>query len=265
MSSARLLDDAQGVEQRREHDDRRAVLVVVKDRDIELGAQAPLDLEAARRRDVLQVDAAERRGRRLDERHDLIDVLGVEAQRERVDAGELLEQHRLALHHRHRRLRADVAKPEHRGAVGDDRDRVALDRQRPRLGRILVNRHRHTRHPGRVGHREIVAGLDRDFRVDLDLAALVHQERAVRDAVDTDALQLAHRPHDRLGVSGIHARDRHIANDLLGLHPHEIDRAEHRLGVRDRASDPSERTALLGHVQAHREAIGGRGLQPQGR
>jgi hypothetical protein len=44
-----LADDAQGVEQRREHDDRCAVLVVVKDRDIELGSQAPLDLEAARR------------------------------------------------------------------------------------------------------------------------------------------------------------------------------------------------------------------------
>ena len=179
--------------------------------------------------------------------------------------GELLEQHRLALHHRHRCLGTDVAKPEDGGAVGDDRDRVALDRQRPRLGRILVNRHTHTRYPGRVGHRKIVAGLDRYFRVDLDLAALVHQERAVRHAVDTDALQLAHHPHDRLSVSGIHARDRHVADGLLGLHPHEVDRAEHRLGVCDRASDPGERTALLRHVQAHREAIGGRGLQPQGR
>ena len=124
---------------------------------------------------------------------------------------------------------------------------------------------RHTRHPGRVGHRKIVAGLDRHLRVDLDLAALVHQERAVRDAVDADALQLAHRLDDRLGVRGVHARDRHVADDLLGLHPHEVDRAEHRLGVRDRTRDPGERTALLRHVQAHREAIGGRGLQPPGR
>ena len=126
-----LADDPQRVEQRGEHDDRGAVLVVVEDRDVELRAQPPLDLEAARRRDVLEVDAAERRRGRLDERDDLVDVLGVEAQRERVDAGELLEQHRLALHHRHRGRRADVAEPEHGGAVGDDRDRVALDRQRP--------------------------------------------------------------------------------------------------------------------------------------
>ena len=126
-----LADEPQRVQQRGEHDDRGAVLVVVEDRDVELGAQPPLDLEAARRRDVLEVDAAERRRRRLHERDDLVDVLGVEAERERVDAGELLEQQRLALHHRHRRLRADVAEAEHGRAVGDDGDGVALDRQRP--------------------------------------------------------------------------------------------------------------------------------------
>ena len=78
-------------------------------------------------------------------RDDLVDVGGVQAQREGVDAGELLEEHRLALHHRHRGLGADVAQPEHGGAVGDDRDRVALDRQRPgRLG-VVVDRADDTR------------------------------------------------------------------------------------------------------------------------
>jgi len=36
-----------------EHDDGRAVLVVVEDRDVEEVAQASFDLEATRRRDVL--------------------------------------------------------------------------------------------------------------------------------------------------------------------------------------------------------------------
>ena len=54
-----LADDPQRVDQRGEDDDRGPVLVVVEDRDVELGAQAALDLEAARRRDVLEVDAAE--------------------------------------------------------------------------------------------------------------------------------------------------------------------------------------------------------------
>ena len=52
-----LAHHAQRVDQRGEDDDRRAVLVVVEDRDVELGAQPALDLEAARRRDVLEVDA----------------------------------------------------------------------------------------------------------------------------------------------------------------------------------------------------------------
>ena len=40
-----LADDPQGVEQRGEHNDRRAVLVVMKDRDVELRAQPPFDLK----------------------------------------------------------------------------------------------------------------------------------------------------------------------------------------------------------------------------
>ena len=55
---------------------------------------------------------------------DLVDVRGVQADRHRVDAAELLEQHRLALHHRQRGRGPDVAEPEHRGAVGDDGDDV---------------------------------------------------------------------------------------------------------------------------------------------
>jgi hypothetical protein len=115
-----LVDDPQGVEQRGEHDDRRAVLVVVEDRDVELRAQPPLDLKAARHGDVLEIDAAEGRGHRRDEGDDLVDVLGVDAQRQGVDASELLEQHRLALHHGHRRGGADVVEPEHGRPVGDD-------------------------------------------------------------------------------------------------------------------------------------------------
>ncbi len=65
---------------------------------------------------------------RIDRLDDLVRVLRVEADREGVDAGELLEEHRLALHHRHCGLGSDVAEAEHGGAVADDGDRVALDR-----------------------------------------------------------------------------------------------------------------------------------------
>ena len=149
------------VQQRRHHDDRRAVLVVVEHRDIELRLEAILDLEAARRRDVLEVDAAEGRRDQLDVAHDLVGVGRVEADREGVDAGELLEQAALALHHRHRRARADVAEAEHRRAVGDDRHRVALDRVLEGLVLVFGDRLADARHARRVGHREVVARLQR--------------------------------------------------------------------------------------------------------
>src|SRR5205085_416123 len=81
-----------------------------------------LDREATGRGDVLEVDAAEARGHGGDRADDLVDVLRRQAERERVDAAELLEEHALALHDRHRRLRADVAEAEDGRAVGDHRD-----------------------------------------------------------------------------------------------------------------------------------------------
>jgi hypothetical protein len=51
------------------------VLVVVEDRDVEQLAQAGLDLEAARRRDVLEVDAGKDGCDELDRTDDLVDVL----------------------------------------------------------------------------------------------------------------------------------------------------------------------------------------------
>ena len=108
---------------------------------------------------------------RLDDARRSRRVAGVQADREGVDAAELLEQHRLALHHRHRRARADVAQPEHGGPVGDHGDRVALDRVLEGLVGIVVDRAAHPGDARRVGHREVVAGLQRALVVQLDLAA----------------------------------------------------------------------------------------------
>ena len=136
----RLVDDAQRVLQRRQRDDRGAVLVVVEDRDVEEVLEAILDLEAGRRRDVLEVDAAEHRGDAHDGLDDLVGGGDVEADREGIDPGEVLEEERLALHHREGAGRADVAEPEHGGAVGDDGDGVLLDRELVGQRGLLLDR-----------------------------------------------------------------------------------------------------------------------------
>src|SRR3989442_3407366 len=81
--------------------------------DVQFLAQPLLDLEAARGRDVFEVDAAEARCQVLHRLDDLVRLLRGQADREGVDVGELLEEHRLAFHDRQRRLGADVAQPEH--------------------------------------------------------------------------------------------------------------------------------------------------------
>ena len=137
---------AQGVEQGGQHHDGGAVLVVVKHRDVQLRLEFALDVEAARGGDVFQVDAAEAHGQVLHGRDDLLRVLGPQADRVGVNAGEFLEEHRLAFHDRHGGFGADVAQAQHGGAIADDGDGVAFDGKLPGLARLGGNGFAHARH-----------------------------------------------------------------------------------------------------------------------
>ena len=145
---------------------------------------------------------------RLDDLDDRVGVLGVEADRPGVDPGELLEQRGLALHHRQRRGRPDVAQAEDRRAVGDDRDGVALDGQPAGVVGVLRDRHADPGDAGRVGAGQVVAVLERHLGHHLELAAEVQQEGAVADLADGDAGQLGDRGGDLVGVVGSPRRRR---------------------------------------------------------
>ena len=119
-----LAGELQPVEHRRGDDDRGAVLVVMEDRNAHARLELLLDLEALRRLDVLEVDAAEGRLERRDRFDHALDLGRVDLDVEDVDAGEFLEQHRLAFHDRLGGERADIAEAEHGRAVGDDGDKV---------------------------------------------------------------------------------------------------------------------------------------------
>ncbi len=110
----------QRIGHRRADDHRRAVLVVMEDRNVHALAQLLLDLEALGRLDVLEVDAAEGGLQRRHGVDEALDVVSRHLDVEDVDVGEFLEEHRLALHHRLGGQRPDVAQPQHRRAVGDD-------------------------------------------------------------------------------------------------------------------------------------------------
>ena len=242
------------VQQRRHHDHGRPVLVVVEHRDVELLLQAVLDLEAARRRDVLQVDAAEGRCDQLDRLHDLVGIGGVQADRECVDFGELLEQAALALHHRHRRARPDVAEPEHRRAIGDDRDSVALDRVLKGPFGVVRDRQAHARNAGRVGHREVIARLQRMLVALFDLAADVQQERAVGRVDHVDATHRLDRRDDLRPVGLARGVHNHVTQAVVPVDLDEVDRADHPAGLGDRARQLPERAVRVVDPDANGES-----------
>ena len=249
-----LADDLERVQQRGQDDDRGSVLVVVEDGNVQRLAEPPLDLEAARRGDVLEVDAAEAGGERDDRADDLVDILGGEADRKGVDAAELLEQDRLALHDRESRLGPDVAEPEHGGPVGDDGDRVLLDRERPDLRGIRGDGARDPGDAGRVCHRQVVTSLERRARRDLELSAEMKQERSVGDVLDLEPFHLGHGGDDPVEMCGVAGEHRHVAHLLVPADADQVDRSEEPARPGDRGREGRERPWLVPQVHSKRRA-----------
>src|SRR5262249_1648179 len=124
-----FLDNLQGVEQRRERHNGRAMLIVVEHWDINLVLQPFLDLEAARCCNVFQVNPTKDRRNALDRIHNDTRVFIADTDWEGVNAGEFFEQGALPFHDRHGRCRANVPESQHGRAVRDYGHGVFLDRQ----------------------------------------------------------------------------------------------------------------------------------------
>ena len=135
------------------------MLIIVKNRDRTARLQRCFNLEAGRRADVFNVDAAERvrdTGDGVDEGLRRIRVhLDIEA----VNIGEALEQQSLALHHRLARQSPEVPKPENGRTVGYDPHKVALVGVVVGELRRLGNCAHGLRDARAVGQGQIAAGI----------------------------------------------------------------------------------------------------------
>ena len=151
-------------------DDRRAVLVVMENGNIEKLAQPLLDDEALRRLDVLEIDAAPALAEQPDAIDEFVRILGRDFEVDRIDVGEALEQHRLAFHHRLRRERAAIAEPENGGAIGDDCDEIALRRVVVGARLVFGDRQHRNGDAGRIGERQIALRRHRLGRHDFELS-----------------------------------------------------------------------------------------------
>ena len=86
------------------------MLVVVENGNVALFFKLFLNFKAAGSGNVLKVDAAKRARDEINGVNNLVNVLGLNAERECINTAELLKENALALHNRHTGLGADVAK-----------------------------------------------------------------------------------------------------------------------------------------------------------
>ena len=133
------------------------MLVIVEDRDLHALAQLALDIKTIGRFDVFEVDATKCGLQRGDDVHQLVEiVLFIDLDIEHVDAGKLLEQDGLAFHHRFGRQRADIAKAQHRRAIGDHRDQITPAGVLEGIVRVFDDLLTRRSDAWRVGQRQVV-------------------------------------------------------------------------------------------------------------
>ena len=194
-------DNLEGVRQSGHNNDRCAVLIVVKYRDIKLSDQGFFDFEAFGRRDIFEVDTTEVGGDCLGSVDELLRRRDVQGHGKGVDPGELFEQHRLAFHNRKRGVGADIAEPEDGGPIGHDRNGVPFDRVLPHFVIVLGDRIAHASDAGGVCHRQLVTVHERRLGDHFKLAALMEDERPVGHTLDADVIEIFDRRPDLLGMS----------------------------------------------------------------
>src|SRR5690606_21013681 len=99
------------------NDDGSAVLVIVKHRNVKLCLQSFLYFKTKRCGDVLEVNTAKTRRQGFDRRHNFVCCVYIENNRNGIDIGEVLKQHRLTFHDRQGALWANVTQAQHGGTV----------------------------------------------------------------------------------------------------------------------------------------------------
>ena len=228
-----LADNFQRIQKRREDNNCSAVLIVMKHRDVEFFLESVFNLKTSRRGDVLEVDTAKGCGDRFYSPDDFIRILCTQTDRKGIDARKFFEQHCLPFHHRHRGRGTNITQAEDRRSVSNNGNGVLLDCQRESFFRILVNCFADARHARRVSHREIGAIFQRHLGDNFDLAAEVHEERAVRDIDYFNAIDVSDCLYDLLAVFAGNCADGYVARDEIVGDADNVDRAD----IATRAAD----------------------------
>ena len=176
----------------------------------------------------------------------------------------LLEEQGLPLHHRQRRLGADVAEAEDGRPVGHDGHGVLLDRQGEGALRIFPDGEADAGDTRRVGHGQVVTRLQGHLVADLDLSAEMHEEGPVRDAHDPDAVDAAAGGDDGLAVQLVARVDGEVADDDVLDQLDEIDGPDVAAGLADGRREAAEHARPVLDRCPDGEAVRGAGSEGHG-
>jgi hypothetical protein len=120
-----LAHQLEGVIEGRQHDDSRGMVFVVEHRDPDGMPDPIFNGEAFGGGDTFQAEAPEGRGQDPDDLDDLIRVLGLQGDGDRVHVGKSLIDNRLGLQLGQHRRGPDIAELIHLAAVRDQGDGIA--------------------------------------------------------------------------------------------------------------------------------------------
>ena len=158
-----LACELETIDETRERDDGRTMLIVVKYGDIEELLEPGFDDKTLRSLEVLQIYPAESRCYRDDGPDDLLDVLCPEDDRDCIHICKFLKKDSLALHHRESCKSTDIPQTQDCRSVANDGYSIVFSREVAGSGgvtRYLQARRSDTR--GVVG-REVVPGQEWDL------------------------------------------------------------------------------------------------------
>ena len=108
---------------------------------------------------------------------------------------------------------------------------------------------------GRVCHRKIRSGLQRHLRRDLDLAAQMHQKRAVRDVDDLDAVDMIERIDDLFVMCFARGVYGNVTYQKILTDANDIDTLDIAPGLPDRGRDLAEFAGKIVYSNSKCEAV----------
>ena len=113
--------------------------------------------------------------------------------------------------------------------------------------------------PGRVGHREVVARLERVAVALLDLAAQVQQQRAVGGVDHLDIVQRLHRGDDAADVLVPRGIDGDVAQGVDAVDLHQVHGADGPARLADRRGDLAQHPRPVHDLQSQGDRVLGAG------